>query len=75
MASEQTIEGKPKAGAGEFITETRREIAKVTWPTRREVIMTTVSIVGLALVAGLFFLLVDNVLGYGVSRILGMQKL
>jgi preprotein translocase subunit SecE len=73
MASEQTIDGKPKVGAGAFITETRREMAKVTWPTRREVIVTTGSIVGLALVAGLFFLLVDNVLGYGVSRILGMQ--
>ena len=38
----------------EFFRETKREIAKVTWPTQRETGMTTVMIVGMALLCGLF---------------------
>ena len=57
----------------EFAQETKREIAKVTWPTRRETVMTTTIIVLMALAAGLFFFGVDSALGYMISRILGMQ--
>ena len=57
----------------EFIRDTRREIAKVTWPTRRETMVTTAMIVGSALLVGLFFFVIDSVLGLIISRILGMK--
>ncbi len=57
----------------EFVRETRREIAKVTWPTRRETTLTTVMIIVMALLAGVFFLVVDTGIGYAVSRVLGMS--
>lgn len=56
----------------DFIDETKREIAKVTWPTRREVSMTTIMIVLMALAGGVFFFLVDGALGFGIGKILGM---
>ena len=71
MADEQTS-GKPNAGLSGFFRETRREIAKVTWPTRREITVTTILIVVFALIVGVFFLMVDTALGYIVSKILGM---
>ncbi len=58
----------------EFARETRREIAKVTWPTRKETVVTTVMIVVMALVAGVFFLAVDSALGFAIGRILGMNS-
>jgi preprotein translocase subunit SecE len=58
----------------EFFRETRREVAKVTWPTRKETVMTTVMIVGMALLAGLFFFIADTALGYVISSILGMRQ-
>ena len=58
----------------EFFRETRREIAKVTWPTRRETVMTTVMIVAMALLAGIFFFIADSVLGFVISRIIGMRS-
>ncbi|MDD2325783.1 MAG: preprotein translocase subunit SecE [Alphaproteobacteria bacterium] len=58
----------------EFFRETRREVAKVTWPTRKETVLTTVMIVVMAVVAGLFFFLVDGMLGFVISRILGMTS-
>lgn len=58
----------------EFSRETQREIAKVTWPTRRETIMTTVMIVVMALMAALFFFAVDSGLGYAIANILGISS-
>ncbi len=62
------------ANIAEFFRETRREIAKVTWPTRKETVMTTVMIVGMALLAGVFFFVADSVLGYVITKILGMRS-
>ncbi len=58
----------------DFVTETRREIAKVTWPTRKEIVTTTILIIIFALITGVFFLVVDWILGLGVSKLLGMQS-
>ena len=76
MANEQNGAGavKTKASLSDFVVETRREIAKVTWPARKEIVLTTSMVVLLALVAGVFFLAVDSALGAVVSRILGMNN-
>ena len=58
----------------EFFRETRLETAKVTWPTQKETAMTTVMIVVMALLAGLFFLLVDSGIGFAIGKILGMKS-
>ena len=43
-----------------FIGEVRAEVDKVTWASRQEVIITTVVVFAIALVASLFFALVDT---------------
>jgi preprotein translocase subunit SecE len=63
---------KPQSGLTDFARETKREIEKVTWPTRKEITMTTILIVIFALVTGVFFLVVDSGLGFVVSKMLGM---
>ncbi len=68
------VKDKPGFNPVEFARETQREIIKVTWPTRKETLVTTVMIVVMALVVGLFFLAVDSALGFGISRILGMNS-
>lgn len=55
----------------QFIQQTRAEIAKVVWPTRREVTLTTVMVVALAGVASLFFSLVDILIRLGLTGLLG----
>lgn len=59
-------------GLMQFAQETKREIAKVTWPTRQETTMTTTMIVVMALVGGVFFFAVDTSLGFLVRKVLGM---
>lgn len=58
----------------EFAQETKREVQKITWPTRRETVTTTIMIVVMALMAGVFFFVVDSALGFGISKILGMRS-
>lgn len=57
--------------AFEFIPQVRQEIRKVTWPTRRETIMTTAFVFGFAVIAALYFMLVDQLVYRVIHSILG----
>ena len=56
----------------EFIQQVREEANKVTWPTRRETMISTVMVFIMVAVASVFFLAVDAVLHRGVQWILGI---
>lgn len=55
-----------------FIREVRQETAKVTWPTRKETMISTSMVLILSLIAAIFFLVVDNIVRWGVETILGL---
>ncbi|KIT15271.1 preprotein translocase subunit SecE [Jannaschia aquimarina] len=54
----------------QFLQQTRGEIAKITWPGRREVMLTSVMVFILAVVAAAFFFLVDFLIRTGLTAIL-----
>jgi preprotein translocase subunit SecE len=56
---------------GMFVRQVRQEMAKVSWPSRRETIVSVGLVFVFSIVLGLYFLLVDKVLSYGVSLIFG----
>ena len=55
----------------EFIQQVRSEGAKVTWPSRRETIVTTVMVLIMVFLAAMFFFLADQILSWGVSFVIG----
>jgi preprotein translocase subunit SecE len=61
-----------KTGPLEFLQQVRAEGTKVTWPTRRETLVTTVMVVAMAVFASFFFLLSDQVISRVVGFILGL---
>ena len=61
-----------KTNPGEFVQQVRREVAKVTWPSRRETLVTTVMVFIFVTISAVFFLLVDQVLSLGVRMVLGI---
>ena len=61
-----------KTSPGEFIRQVRQETAKVTWPTRKETGVTTIMVFIMVTIAAIFFLLVDQVLSFGVKLLLGL---
>lgn len=56
----------------QFIQQVRAEVSKVVWPTRREVLLTTVMVFIMATLTAVFFALVDMMIRGGLQGILGM---
>jgi preprotein translocase subunit SecE len=54
----------------QFIQQVRAEIAKVSWPSRREVVLTSVMVFIMAALTATFFSLVDLGIRSGLSAIL-----
>ncbi len=55
-----------------FIQQVRAEVAKVTWPTRRETTVTTALVFVMVFIAAIFFFVADQILSFGVSLLLGL---
>ncbi|HET9703758.1 MAG TPA: preprotein translocase subunit SecE [Vicinamibacterales bacterium] len=56
--------------AGEFLTEVRNEMKRVTWPSQREVYATTVVVILTSVFFGLYLFGVDLLIGRGIEWLL-----
>ncbi len=54
----------------QFIQQVRSEVAKVAWPTRREVMLTTLMVFIMAALTATFFSLVDFIIKSGLTLVL-----
>ena len=53
-----------------FIQEVKQEAFKVTWPTGKETVQGALMVVAMAIVAAIFFLLLDQILKFFLELIL-----
>ncbi len=60
-----------KTSPAQFIAQTRAEVAKVIWPTRREVLLTTIMVFIMAALTATFFSLIDMAIRFGLRLIVG----
>ncbi len=56
---------------GLFVRQVRQEMSKVSWPSRRETLVSVALVLVLAMILGIYFLIVDKILAAGVSLIFG----
>lgn len=56
----------------QFIQQVRSEVSKIVWPSRREVLVTSVMVFIMAMITALFFSLVDFVIREGLTAVLSM---
>ncbi|MFI4988890.1 MAG: preprotein translocase subunit SecE [Alphaproteobacteria bacterium] len=61
-----------KVSPAEFIQQVRQEVAKVTWPPRKETMVTTGMVFLMVFLAAMFFFVVDWLLSSGVRLLLGV---
>ena len=61
-----------KTNPFEFLQQVRAEGSKVTWPTRKETMITTAMVFVMAVLASIFFLTVDFVIQRAVALVLGL---
>ncbi|WEK06741.1 MAG: preprotein translocase subunit SecE [Candidatus Devosia phytovorans] len=57
----------------QFLQQVRQETAKVTWPGRNEVLISTVMVLVLVILASLFFLAADQVISWLVGLMLSIR--
>ncbi len=56
----------------QFIQQVRSEVAKIAWPTRKEVTTTTIMVFIMAALTSVFFFIVDRIIRLGLELVLGM---
>jgi preprotein translocase subunit SecE len=56
----------------QFLRQVRQEATKVTWPTRKETIISTIMVFIMVIIAALFFFAVDQLLSTGVKLVFGL---
>lgn len=61
-----------KINPGQYVREVRQEVSKITWPTRRETLITTGMVFVFVFIMAMFFFLVDQVLSWAVRGIIGL---
>lgn len=57
-----------------FLQQVRTETSKVTWPSRRETLISTIMVLIFALIASVFFFVADQVMAWGIELILGIAR-
>jgi preprotein translocase subunit SecE len=55
-----------------FLQEVRSEVDKVTWPSRRETMITTGMVFVMVAIASIFFLVADQIMRFLVTLVLGL---
>jgi preprotein translocase subunit SecE len=55
------------------LQEVRLETAKVTWPSRREVTITTIMVFVMVALASIFFFAADQIIRYLITLVLGIH--
>lgn len=60
-----------KIEPAQFVREVRQEVAKVTWPSRRETLVTTGLVLALSSLAAVFFLVVDQIIQFVMRLVFG----
>jgi preprotein translocase subunit SecE len=58
----------------EFFKEVRQEVNKVSWPSRKEVWITTIAVLVMVTVAALFFTAADQFFGWLTAMLLGISR-
>ena len=53
-----------------FIQEVKQEAFKVSWPTSKETLQGTLMVVAMAIIAALFFLMLDQILKFFLELLL-----
>lgn len=56
-----------------YLQEVRQEVNKVTWPSRQEVLISTIMVLVLVTLASVFFLAADQIISWLVQLMLSIR--
>lgn len=56
----------------EFISQVRREMQRVTWPTQKETMSMTAAVIVMVVIAMIYFFIADHIVYFCIQKILGI---
>ena len=62
-----------KLDPAQYVRDVRQELAKVTWPSRRETMITTMMVFVMVALASIFFFVADQVIRIFITFLLGLH--
>ncbi len=66
--------GDVMANPFEYVQQVRTEATKVSWPSRKETLITTGMVLAMVVLAAIFFVTVDQIVHFSVGLILGLGR-
>tara|TARA_Y200000002_G_scaffold32477_1_gene23943 strand:+ start:964 stop:1224 length:261 start_codon:yes stop_codon:yes gene_type:complete len=54
-----------------FFRSVKQEAFKITWPSKKETLMGSVTVIFMAIISSLFFLLLDQIFKFGLNFLIG----
>ena len=61
-----------KLDPAQFVREVRQEVSRVTWPSRKETLVTTALVLAMSALAAVFFLVVDQLIQLAMRLVFGI---
>ena len=61
---------KKKTSPAQFVRQVRQEVQKITWPTRRDTLISSAIVILLVIIFSLFFLLTDQIWSFSIKKII-----
>ena len=61
---------KKKTSPAQFVRQVRQEILKVTWPEKKDTLVSAAIVIILIILFSLFFLLTDQVWSFAIKKII-----
>lgn len=58
---------------GQFVRQVRQEAAKISWPSRKETLVSSLMVFAMVFIAAIFFLAVDQILAMLVKLVFGLK--
>ena len=71
-AAKTYVDTMAKVSPFKFLQEVRAETDKVTWPTRRETMITTIMVFIMVALASILFLVADQIIRLAITFVLGI---
>jgi preprotein translocase subunit SecE len=62
----------PRVSLAQYVRNVRQELAKVSWPSKKEIKITTLMVFIMVIISAMFFFVVDQLLSYGIRLVLGL---
>lgn len=68
----KAVAGKDRRSAGKFLREVRLELTKVTWPSREELIQSTIVVLVAVVIAGVYIAFFDEIFSRLIKMLAGL---